>query len=73
MTEDQLIELYEKTYRSWIGLEQFLSLIQLGQSIERAACAAICNDEASNYWLGYEGYNAAYRCFRQITERTELK
>lgn len=73
MTEDQLIELYEKTYKSWIGLEQFLSLIQLGQSIERAACAAICKDEADSHWIGDKGYNAAYKCFRHIAERTELK
>ena len=73
MTEDQLIELYEKTYRSWIGLEQFLSLIQLGQSIERNECAAICKDEASNYWIGDKGYTAAHNCFKRIAERTELK
>lgn len=73
MTEDQLIELHEKTYRSWIGQEQFLGIIQLGQSIERAACAAICKDEAGNYQLGDKGYTAANNCFRHIAERTKLK
>ena len=71
MTEDQLIELHEKAYRSWIGQEQFLSLIRLGQSIERIACLKICNDESGKYWIGDPDYNAVMGCFNRIEARKE--
>lgn len=71
MNEEDLIGLYEKKYRSWIGLEQFLNLVSLGQSLERIACLRICNDESGKYWIGDPDYNAVMACFNRIESRSK--
>ena len=71
MNEDALIKLYEEKYRSWLGLEQFLNLVSLGQSLERIACLKICNDESGKYWIGDPDYNAVMGCFNRIEARKE--
>ena len=46
MTDEEIYKLWEAQYRSWIGAGQFETIFKHAASIEREACAQICDDVA---------------------------
>ena len=49
MTDEEIYNLWDARYRGWVGAEQFEVIFKHAASIEREACAQICETRRSNW------------------------